>query len=59
MRQDIYNYLHELGWSFDHITEDGRRIWNRQVKLPGIRAVVTRFDEEERLVEMAMEAKGA
>lgn len=59
MRQDIYNYLHELGWSFDHITEDGRRIWSRQVKLPGIRAVITRFDEEEYLVEMAMEAKGA
>jgi hypothetical protein len=59
MRQDIYNYLHELGWSFDHITEDGRRIWNRQVRLPDAQAVVTRYDEEEHLLEMAMEAKGA
>jgi len=59
MRQDIYNYLHELGWSFDHTTEDGRRVWARGIFVPDAQAVVTRFDEEERLIEMAMEAKGA
>ena len=59
MRQDIYNYLHELGWSFDHITEDGRRIWARDIFVPDAQAVVTRYDEEERLIEMAMEAMGA
>lgn len=58
MRYDIYEYLHELGWAFDHVTEDGRRIWSRQVRLPGAKATVTRFDEEERLLEMAMEARG-
>ena len=59
MRQDIYNYLHELGWSFDHTTEDGRRIWAQDIFGPGANAVVTRYDEEERLLELAMEARYA
>lgn len=57
MRQDIYNYLHELGWSFDHTTEDGRRIWARGIFIPDAQAVVTRYDEEEHLLELAMEAR--
>lgn len=59
MRQDIYEYLHELGWAYSHTTEDGRRIWARDIFVPDAQAVVTRYDEEERLLELAMEAKGA
>lgn len=59
MRTDINDYLNELGWSFDHTTEDGRRIWSRQVMLPCMRAVVTRYDEEDHLIEMAMEVMAA
>lgn len=58
MKQNIYNYLRSLGWSFDHVTEDGRRIWARDVFIPDAGTVVTRYDEEESLLEMAMEARG-
>ena len=58
MRPDIYNYLHALGWTYSHTTEDGRRIWARDVFIPDAGTVVTRYDDEESLLEMAMEARG-
>lgn len=59
MRTDINDYLNDLGWSYDHTTEDGRRIWTQDIFVPDTKAVVTRFDDEEHLIEMAMEAMGA
>lgn len=59
MRTDIIDYLHDFGWSFNHTTEDGRRIWARDIFVPDADAVITRYDEEEHLIEMAMEAMGA
>lgn len=59
MRQDIYEYLHELGWAYSHTTEDGRRIWNRQVNLNGTKTTVTRYEEEKHLLEAAMDALDA
>lgn len=56
MRHDIYEYLQQLGWQFSHETEDGRRIWSQEIFSRNGASV--RFDEEEHLVELAMEAKG-
>lgn len=59
MRQDIYEYLHELGWSFSHETEDGKRLWARAFYDPYTKNMTCLFDDEEHLIEMAMEAMGA
>ena len=59
MRQDIYEYLYELGWAYSHTTEDGRRIWNRQVNLNGTKTTVTHYEEEKHLLEVAMDTLDA
>lgn len=59
MKQDIYEYLHDLGWSFSHETEDGKRLWARAFYDPYTKNMTCRFDDEEHLIEMAMEAMGA
>lgn len=58
MRQDIFEYLCDQGWSFSHETEDGRRIWCQVIDDPYTKTTVARFTEEAYLVELAMEAMG-
>lgn len=54
MRQDIQEYLHEQGWTYSHKTEDGRRIWSQDTVDAAHRATITRFDEEDHLVDLAL-----